>query len=31
MVVNSTGDSAIQMTIIYTAVNTGITIDLPAA
>lgn len=31
MVLNSTGDSAIQMTITYTAVNTGITIDLPAA
>ena len=31
MVLNSTGDSAIQMTIIYTAVNTGTTIDLPTA
>jgi uncharacterized protein DUF2092 len=31
MVLNSTGDSAIQMTVTYTAVNTGITIDLPAA
>jgi hypothetical protein len=31
MVLNSTGDSAIQMTITYTAVNTGITIDLPTA
>lgn len=31
MVLNSTGDSATQMTVTYTAVNTGITIDLPAA
>lgn len=29
MVVQSTGDTALQVTIIYTAVNTGVTIDLP--
>jgi hypothetical protein len=31
MALHSTGDAAIDVAIIYTAVNTGISIDLPAA
>ena len=30
MVIHGTGDAAIDVTVLYTAVNSGITIDLPA-
>lgn len=29
MVIHSTGDSSASVTIVYTGVNTGVTVDIP--